>query len=217
MVDITKSSTRDFLLEDAVIEAKEVVITGSGISTDNRRSSNSITPITKTQLFTTPATNLINAVSAVPGLSEISSGGDISKPVIRGLSYNHVVTLNEGVRQEGQQWGDEHGIEIDQFSADRIEVLKGPASLFYGSDAMGGVINILEPIHAPLNSMRGEFASQFATNNRMTNNTLMLEGNHQGYLWRGRISYKMPHPLNHHRNTFTIPDSMKSITVQWPD
>lgn len=190
LVDLKSMKNVDFQLSEKAIESREVVITGSGISTDNNRSSISITPIGKAQLLTTPSTNIIDAISSVPGLSEITTGGDVSKPVIRGLSYNHVVTLNEGVRQEGQQWGDEHGIEIDQYSADRIEVLKGPASLFYGSDAMGGVINILEPIHAPMNTIRGELASQFATNNMMTNSTLMLEGNHNGFTWRARGSYK---------------------------
>ncbi|MFZ4520369.1 MAG: TonB-dependent receptor [Bacteroidales bacterium] len=190
MADLTTLATLNFSLSEKAIESQEVVITGSGISTDNSRSSITITPIGRAELFTTPSTNIIDAISAVPGMSEITTGGAVSKPVIRGLGYNHVVTLNEGVRQEGQQWGDEHGIEIDQFSADRIEVLKGPASLFYGSDAMGGVINILEPIHAPLNTIRGEIASQFATNNMMTNNTLMLEGNQNGFTWRARGSYK---------------------------
>ncbi len=190
LVDLRKMTTIDFRLSEKAIEAQEVVITGSGISTDNSRSSITITPIGKAELLTTPSTNIIDAISAIPGLSQITTGGDVSKPVIRGLSYSHVITLNEGVRQEGQQWGDEHGVEIDQFSADRIEVLKGPASLFYGSDAMGGVINILEPIHAPMNTIRGEFASQFATNNMMTNSTLMLEGNHNGFTWRARGSYK---------------------------
>lgn len=189
-IDLQSTSTMDFQLSEKAIESQEVVITGSGISTDNSRSSNSITPISKAELFTRPSTNIIDAIASVPGLSEITTGGDVSKPVIRGLSYNHVVILNEGVRQEGQQWGDEHGVEIDQFSADRIEVLKGPASLFYGSDAMGGVINILEPVHAPMNSIRGEAASQFASNNRMTNSTVMLEGNHNGFTWRARGSYK---------------------------
>ena len=190
MVDLKQVSVMNFQLYEKAIESQEVVITGSGISTDNSRSSNSITPIGKTRLFTTPSTNIIDAISAVPGVSEITTGGDVSKPVIRGLSYNHVITLNEGVRQEGQQWGNEHGIEIDQYSADRIEILKGPASLFYGSDAMGGVINILEPVHAPMNTIRGEGATQFATNNMMTNSTLMLEGNHNGIIWRARGSYK---------------------------
>ncbi|MCX6306664.1 MAG: TonB-dependent receptor [Bacteroidetes bacterium] len=190
MVDLKTTTTLNFRLAEKAIEAQEVVITGSGISTDNSRSSITITPIGKAELLTTPSTNIIDAISAVPGLSEITTGGAISKPVIRGLGHNHVVTLNEGVRQEGQQWGDEHGVEIDQFSADRIEVLKGPASLFYGSDAMGGVINILEPVHAPMNTIRGEFASQFATNNMMTNSTFMMEGNHNGFTWRARGSYK---------------------------
>jgi iron complex outermembrane receptor protein len=190
MVDLKQVTVMNFQLFEKAIEAQEVVITGSGISTDNSRSSNSITPIGKIRLFTTPSTNIIDAISAVPGVSEITTGGDVSKPVIRGLSYNHVITLNEGVRQEGQQWGNEHGIEIDQYSADRIEILKGPASLFYGSDAMGGVINILEPVHAPMNTIMGEVATQFATNNMMTNSTLMLEGNHNGIIWRARVSYK---------------------------
>ena len=149
-LDLSKVQSMDFQLNPSAIEANEVVVTGNALSSDNDRSSFSITPINKEKLITLPSTNLINSISTVPGVSEITTGGEISKPVIRGLGYNRIVTLNEGVRQEGNQWGDEHGIEIDQFSADRIEVLKGPASLFYGSDAMGGVINILEQTPAKL-------------------------------------------------------------------
>jgi iron complex outermembrane receptor protein len=189
-VDLRKTTVQNFELYESAIESQEVVITGNALSSENNRSSVSITPINKLQLFTTPSTNIIDAISTVPGVSEITTGGEISKPVIRGLSYNHVVTLNEGVRQEGSQWGDEHGIEIDQFSVDRIEVLKGPASLFYGSDAMGGVINILEPIPAEPGKIRGEFASQLSTGNRLYSNSLMLEGNQGGFLWRMRGTYK---------------------------
>jgi iron complex outermembrane receptor protein len=189
-IDLSKTSKKNFELEESAIEASEVVITGNAVSSDNDQSSISITPISKTQLLTTSSTNIIDAIANVPGLSQITTGGEISKPVIRGLSYNHVVTINEGVRQEGNQWGDEHGIEIDQFSADRIEVLKGPASLFYGSDAMGGVINILEPIPAAMGTISGELTSQFSTNNRLYSNSLMLEGNQNGFIWRMRGTYK---------------------------
>ncbi|MEI6682039.1 MAG: TonB-dependent receptor [Bacteroidota bacterium] len=189
-VDLRKTTTADFEMSESAIEAQEVVVTGNALSSDNSQSSISITPIAKNQLLTLPSTNLINSIATVPGLSEITTGGAVSKPVIRGLSYNHVITLNEGVRQEGSQWGDEHGIEIDQFSADRIEVLKGPASLFYGSDAMGGVINILEPNPAPLNSVKGEMASQFSTGNKLFGNSLMAEGNQNGLIWRIRGTYK---------------------------
>lgn len=189
-LDLSKIHSRDFQLNPSAIEAKEVVVTGNALSSDNDRSSISITPINKEKLLTMPSTNLINSISTVPGVSEITTGGEISKPVIRGLGYNRIVTLNEGVRQEGNQWGDEHGIEIDQFSADRIEVLKGPASLFYGSDAMGGVINILEQTPARPGSIDGEWVSQSSTNDRLFNNSLMVEGNQNGWIWRARGTYK---------------------------
>jgi iron complex outermembrane receptor protein len=189
-IDLSKVHSLDFQLNPSAIEAKEVVVTGNALSSDNDRSSISITPINKDQLLHVPSTNLINSISTVPGVSEITTGGEISKPVIRGLSYNRIVTINEGVRQEGNQWGDEHGIEIDQFSADRIEVMKGPASLFYGSDAMGGVINILEQTPAKLGSIDGEWVSQFSTNNRLFGNSAMVEGNQNGWIWRARGTYK---------------------------
>ncbi|MCX6280878.1 MAG: TonB-dependent receptor [Bacteroidetes bacterium] len=189
-IDLGEIHSRDFQLSPSAIEAKEVVVTGNALSSDNDRSSISVTPINKDMLLTMPSTNLINSISTVPGVSEITTGGEISKPVIRGLGYNRIVTLNEGVRQEGNQWGDEHGIEIDQFSADRIEVLKGPASLFYGSDAMGGVINILEQTPARPGSIDGEWVSQASTNDRLLSNSLMVEGNQKGWIWRARGTYK---------------------------
>lgn len=190
IVNFSEDKPREFLLSISAIEAKGVVITGSVLSSDNSRTSVSLVPIDRRELLTTPSTNIINALSNIPGISEISTGGAISKPVIRGLGYNRVVTMSEGVRQEGSQWGDEHGIEIDQFSVDKIEVLKGPASLFYGSDAIGGVLNILEPLPAPKGSVRGELGSNFSTNARLTGNSLMFEGNHNGLIFRLRGSYK---------------------------
>ncbi|MEI7596186.1 MAG: TonB-dependent receptor [Bacteroidota bacterium] len=189
-LEITTDFSKDFFMEFSTIEAQEIVITGSAISSDNSRTSVSIVSIDKNELAKIGGTNIIGKLASIPGISEITSGSGVSKPVIRGLSYNHVITLNEGVRQEGNQWGDEHGIEIDQFSADRIEILKGPASLFYGSDAMGGVINILEPIPANIGKIHGEFNSNFSTNNGLSANSLMFEGNHKGLIWRMRGTYK---------------------------
>ena len=80
-------------------------------------------------LSQTAAVNIIDAMIKVPGISALSSGPNLSKPYIRGLGSSRVLTLFDGIRQDGQQWGDEHGIEIDQFLVDRIEVIKGPASL----------------------------------------------------------------------------------------
>lgn len=189
-IDFGHPATTEFALKSSVIEGREVVITGSANSSDNRKNSTSIATVSKADLLAHPSGNLIDALSRVPGVSQITTGPGISKPVIRGLSYNRVVTLSNGVKQQGQQWGDEHGIEIDQYSADRIEVLRGPASLMYGSDALGGVINILDALPAPEGTLKGEFLSNYATNNGMTGSSLMLQGNENGFVYSARGSYK---------------------------
>ena len=189
-VDFSKSAAVVFEMEESVIEGKEIVITGSAFSADNRQNSTSIATVTKEELLYNPSTNIIDALSKVPGVSQITTGPAISKPVIRGLSANRVVTLSNGVKQQGQQWGDEHGIEIDQYSAERVEILRGPASLMYGSDALGGVINILDALPAPDGTLRGEFLSNYSTNNGLSGTSLMLQGNSNGLVYRARGSYR---------------------------
>jgi iron complex outermembrane receptor protein len=190
VIDFARPGTLSFTLQASVIEGREVIITGSASSSDKRKNSTSVSSLTKAQLLYQPSTNLIDAISRVPGVSQITTGAGISKPVIRGLSYNRVVTVSDGVKQQGQQWGDEHGIEIDQYSADHVEVLKGPASLMYGSDALGGVINILDGLPAPDGTLRGEFLTNYATNNGLTGSSLMLQGNENGLIYKVRGSYK---------------------------
>lgn len=191
-VDFDKIQTTEFALKESVIEGREVVITRSASSSDKRQSG-SIVTVGKTELQSHPSTNLIDALSRVPGVSQITTGNAISKPVIRGLSGNRVLTLSNGVKQQGQQWGDEHGIEVDQYSADRVEVLRGPASLMYGSDGLGGVINILDALPAPVGTVQGEFLSNYASNSGLIGSSLMLQGNENGFVYRVRGSYKNAH------------------------
>jgi iron complex outermembrane receptor protein len=98
IINLAVENTRDFLLSQAAIESQEVVITGSGISTDNRRSSIAIVPVGKQQLFSTPSTNIIDAIGDTPGLSQITTGPNASKPVIRGLSYSLGETFQELIK-----------------------------------------------------------------------------------------------------------------------
>lgn len=189
-VDLASGSGIEFALYPSTIEAKEVVITGTAFSTDNRKNSTAVSSVTKDQLVNRPSGNLVDAIAKVPGVSQVTTGGGISKPVIRGLSYNRVVTLVDGAKQEGQQWGDEHGLEVDQYSAGRVEVLRGAASLLYGSDALGGVINILEPLPSPEGKIQGELLSSYQSNNGLSGNSAMIQGNMNGFVWRGRASYK---------------------------
>ena len=194
-INVDVELTRDILsiellLPPQILEKDEVVITGSAFATNHAQSSVSIDPIEKAQIQNTSASNITEALTQVAGVSSISSGGGIAKPVIRGLGYNRIVSINEGIRQEGQQWGDEHGLEIDQFSAERVEILKGPASLLFGSDAIGGVVNILEPFPAPLGTIKGELISQYQTNSKQYVVGAMAEGNQNGFVWRFRKTNK---------------------------
>jgi len=189
-IDFSLKANLEFALFPSVIEAKEVVITGTAFSTDNRKNSTAVSSVTKDQLINRPSGNLIDAIAKIPGVSQVTTGGGISKPVIRGLSYNRVVTLVDGAKQEGQQWGDEHGMEVDQYSAERVEVLRGAASLLYGSDALGGVINVLEPLPSPEGQVRGEVLSSYQSNNGLSGSSAMLQGNINGFVWRTRASLK---------------------------
>ena len=144
-VDTGSGQALDLKLSPAATEIGQVVVTGVSQATELRRSPVPTTVVDRTRLNQTSATNVIDAIAHTPGISQITTGAAISKPVVRGLGYNRVVTLNNGAKQEGQQWGDEHGIEIDEFSIDRAYIIKGPGSLLYGSDAMAGVINFLAP------------------------------------------------------------------------
>jgi iron complex outermembrane receptor protein len=190
IVDLAQPGNLNIVLEPSIVESAEVVITGSPFSSNNKTNSLSVVTVGKSKLAEAGGTNLIDAVAKIPGVSQVSTGGAISKPVIRGLGYNRVLTMVDGAREEAQQWGDEHGIEVDQFAASRIEILKGPASLLYGSDALGGVINIIDDLVPAPGSFKGDFTSSYSTNNGLTGSSLMLQGNDNGFVYRGRASYK---------------------------
>ena len=94
----------------------------------------------------------MQAMENIPGVQAMDIGSGFSKPMIRGMGFNRVAVLENGIKQEGQQWGADHGLELDAFNVDAVNVMKGPASLLYGSDAMGGVIDIA-PVQVPAENM----------------------------------------------------------------
>ncbi|MBC8053501.1 MAG: TonB-dependent receptor [Sphingobacteriaceae bacterium] len=190
LVDFSTAEPIHFALQQSVIEVHEVVITGTVSSSENHKNSTSVSTVSRDELTGRASQNIIDAISHVPGVSQVSTGAAISKPVIRGLGANRVITLSNGVKQEGQQWGDEHGIEVDQYSAERVEILRGAASLLYGSDALGGVINIITAVPPPPGQIRGELLSNYAANNGLTGTSAMLQGNSGGFVWQGRGTYK---------------------------
>lgn len=204
-VDLANIGNISFSLVPSVIESAEVVITGTPHSANSKTNSLAVISINREKLAQSGGTNIIDAIAKVPGISQVTTGGAISKPSIRGLGYNRVLTIVDGAREEAQQWGDEHGVEIDQYAASRIEVLKGPASLLYGSDALGGVINIIDDLVPASGEMNGNFTTNYSTNNGLIGSSVMLRGNNDGFVYRGRVSYKNAHGFAY--QGATVPNS----------
>lgn len=175
------------------LQLNEVTITGLAGDTKLKHSTAPVSIVTPQMLRSTSSVNIIDAISHQPGVSQLTTGSGISKPIIRGLGYNRVVVMSEGVRQEGQQWGDEHGVEVDGNSVGSVEILKGPASLMYGSDAMAGVVILRPRPILPEGEMGANFSTEYQTNNGLFGYNLSMAGNKKGFVWDGSFSQKLAH------------------------
>ncbi|MDJ0366789.1 TonB-dependent receptor [Hymenobacter sp. H14-R3] len=173
----------------------EVVITGVGRATEIRRSPVPIAAMSGKEIRLNANSNAIDAaVRGIPGLSAVTSGPNISKPFIRGLGYNRVLTMFNGLRQEGQQWGDEHGIEVDGYGVDRVEVVKGPASLLYGSDAVAGVVNLIPALPRGADGeLHGEALAEYQGVNGLIGNSLAFNYQKNGFQASLRGSRRQAH------------------------
>ncbi|NIJ51530.1 TonB-dependent receptor [Dyadobacter arcticus] len=144
-LDLTAGHEENFNLQEQEVHLKDVEITAHRTETP---SSQPLTTLTGIDLEKTRGQNLGESLKGLAGVTTLQTGSSISKPVIHGLHSNRILIMNNGVRQEGQQWGSEHAPEIDPFIATRISVVKGAAGVRYGSDAIGGVI-LVEPEELP--------------------------------------------------------------------
>ena len=175
------------------LQLNELTVTGVTGDTKLKHVTAPVSIVSPQVLRTTASTNVIDAISHQPGVSQLTTGGSISKPIIRGLGYNRVVVMSDGVRQEGQQWGDEHGVEVDGNSVNSVEILKGPASLMYGSDAMAGVVILHQQPTLAEGEMKANVTSEYQTNNGLFAYHLQMAGNQKGFVWDASFSDKMAH------------------------
>ncbi|MBB6272967.1 iron complex outermembrane receptor protein [Pedobacter cryoconitis] len=183
----------EILLHTKADALSEIVVTGVSRATLSRENPVPIVSVSKKKIEQSSESNIIDVlVRNVPGLNAVKTGPNISKPFIRGLGYNRVLTLYDGIRQEGQQWGDEHGIEVDAYNIERSEVIKGPASLMYGSDALAGVVSLMSSMPSVTDGLlHGKVLSEYQSNNGLIGNGLGLfyAKNHWSFALRG--SYRI--------------------------
>lgn len=135
------------------------------------------------------ASTLIDGLATIPGVSQVSNGTSIGKPVIRGLSGNRVLVYSQGVRLENQQFGEEHGLGLNDSGVESVEVIKGPASLLYGSDALGGVLYFNPEKFANPNDFKVNFGQRLFSNTLGSNTTLGLKTSTERWKFLVRGNY----------------------------
>jgi len=170
------------VMEPAILQAEEVVISGGTYSTQHDNAIK-IDLIKSRDIASMGTPTFIEALANVPGVDMIAKGTGVAKPVIRGLSMTNILMLNNGVKMESFQFSENHPFIIDEFGIDHIEIIKGPASLLYGSDAVGGVINVLKEKPAPTGKILGDYNMQYHSNTQGVVSNLGVKGSSENYFW----------------------------------
>lgn len=175
-ISIIQNTVYNTHMIPAQLSLQEITITDHYAETRKKEESLNIEIINDDYLKQNMGGSLMKSLERLPGVSTIDIGSGQSKPVIRGLGFNRVVVVENGIKHEGQQWGTDHGLEIDQFAVNNIEVIKGPASLMYGSDAIGGVIDIKQNKIPLNNTIDGMVDLVGKSNNNLLGTSLALSG-----------------------------------------
>jgi iron complex outermembrane receptor protein len=162
-VDLSESNKLQITLLEKHIELEEITIS-SGIAVQQQKNPFHIETRKLSDLSGIANVNLGEAIAKIPGVYQASLGNGISKPVIRGLQGMRIVTLINGLRIEGQQWGGDHGMGLSELGIGTVEVIKGPASLLYGADALGGVLYFSDEPYAAANKRSLNINSMFQSN-----------------------------------------------------
>lgn len=225
-------STIDLVLKPNALEAPPITVTAKPRPSRVLTAPASVSIIGGRQLERQRGQTLVESVQNAPGVGAATTGAGIAKPVIRGLTGQRVLVLNDGIRQEGQQWGDEHGPEIDPHGMERVEIVRGPQSLLYGPEALSGVVNV---IRRPLATegerfaLGGLLATDGFTHNDQLAGSLELRGGGRGYgasiRTGGRKSEDISTPAGRLRNSGTdqtehgaavgVMKDWGSITADW--
>ena len=184
---LQKENTLNIILEESIFQMDEVIVS----TAFNKMQSQNVMKVeheTIKQMQQKGTATLIEGLATIPGVSQVSTGTSIGKPVIRGLSGNRVLVYSQGVRMENQQFGDEHGLGLNDAGVESVEVIKGPASLLYGSDALGGVLYFNPERFADANAFKVDFSQKLFSNTLGSNSSLGLKTSTENWKFLARGS-----------------------------
>jgi iron complex outermembrane receptor protein len=186
--NIQKQNNLDIQLQQTIFEMDEVIVS----TAFNKLQSQNVMKVehqTIKNLNRKGGVTLIEGLATIPGVSQISTGTSIGKPVIRGLSGNRVLVYSQGIRVENQQFGDEHGLGLNDAGVESVEVIKGPASLLYGSDALGGVLYFNPEKFANANDLKVSFGQKLFSNTLGSNTSLGIKTSTENWKFLARGSF----------------------------
>ncbi len=176
-----------FASNDTTIMLNGVTVVDAAKRDYQMRSSQNSVRINQAYLAENIAGSLMQSLEGIPGIKAMSIGSGQSKPTIRGLGFNRMVVTEDGIKHEGQQWGDDHGLEMDQFAIDHAEIIKGPAALLHGSDAIGGVLNLYTN-HVPVMPFEGTVQLFGRTNNGQMGLSAKVGGRYEHFFYRANLT-----------------------------
>ena len=182
----------DVVLRPVRVQLAAVQVTASTAATRAQDSPQPVAVLEGPELRVGQGAALGETLEQVPGVRSLSMTTGIGKPVIRGMTHYRVVTLDNGQRSETQAWGHDHSPNVETATAERVEVIKGPASVLYGSDALGGVVNVVAPaVPDALDGasfVRGRIGTVYSHNVRGRDGTLSVEGASGGFGARAALT-----------------------------
>src|SRR5438552_959453 len=183
---------QDVAMSSSTLELAPITITASPAPKSSWNTPASVSVVEGRQMDRKRGQSVAAAIQNEPGVSMIGEGSTVAKPVIRGLNSQEIVIVEDGVRSEAEQWGNEHAPEIDPLGTNRIEVMRGPNSLLYGSDAIGGVISISHPdlpnAHRGDGPLRGLFSAIVNSNNNSAGENFDVSGASGDWGYRANLS-----------------------------
>lgn len=199
-----KDVQEDFFLEPSLVEMDAVIIS----TPFHKLQKDNVMKVEQeliSSLKQAGAITLSQGITNIPGVESVSTGNSIGKPVIRGLSSNRVLVYTQGVRLENQQFGAEHGLGINDAGVESVEVIKGPASLLYGSDALGGVLYFNPERFAPENSAKGDVNLNYYSNTQGKNANVGFKQSSDAFkfLIRGSFAEQADYDTKDYRVTNT--------------
>ncbi|WP_461533171.1 TonB-dependent receptor [Sinomicrobium sp.] len=191
MLQVDRDTTEiTIVLTPSNTELIGVEVYGKSRERRARETPGSIVEVSQEFMDANRENSLMQTLSRIPGVNTINIGSRQSKPVIRGLGFNRVSVVQNGIKHEAQQWGNDHGLEIDQYDVERVRIVKGPASMLYGSDALAGVVDIPSPAVPEPESFSGSVNLLGQTNNAMLGVSAGLSAREEKWYYRGRFTFK---------------------------